>query len=281
MFKEAPLITVILAVYNGAETLQQCIDSVAGQTYAHKEFVVMDGGSTDGSADILRDNHGKIAYWESEKDRGIFHAWNKAVDRARGEWICFLGSDDYFWQEDVLERMIPHLEVASVQGVRVVYPQLAFVSAEGELIEVVGQPWEKIEKKVLQDAFVPHPGTMHHRSLFEIHGRYDESFRAAADHELLLRELKSNRALFASDIVGIGLRVGGVSTLLSHQLLNVKEVREARRKNGIKGFSFPLFRRQLRALSYLLIQRLVGIKISSSLADFYRIVRGKRRKWNV
>jgi glycosyltransferase involved in cell wall biosynthesis len=91
------MISVIVAVFNGAKTLQQCIDSVAGQTYPHKELIVIDGGSIDGTREILEGDATKLAYWVSEPDRGIYHAWNKALARARGDWICFLGADDYLW----------------------------------------------------------------------------------------------------------------------------------------------------------------------------------------
>lgn len=75
-----PLISVIVAVYNGEKTLQHCIDSVSNQAYPHKELIIIDGGSTDGTVDILRADNDKIAYWESEPDKGIYHAWNKALD---------------------------------------------------------------------------------------------------------------------------------------------------------------------------------------------------------
>ena len=94
--KKYPLISIIVAVYNGEKTLQRCIDSVFSQTYPHKELIIIDGGSTDGTVDILQTNNDKITYWKSEPDNGIYQAWNKALDHAKSDWICFLGSDDYF-----------------------------------------------------------------------------------------------------------------------------------------------------------------------------------------
>ena len=77
--KSSPLISVIVAVFNGAKTLRQCIDSVDRQSYLNKELIIIDGGSKDGTVDIIKNNQGKIAYWVSEPDRGIFNAWNKAL----------------------------------------------------------------------------------------------------------------------------------------------------------------------------------------------------------
>ena len=104
-----PLISVVIAVYNGKATLQQCLDSVTQQTYSHVELIVIDGGSTDGTVDLIRANAQKIAYWISEPDRGIYNAWNKALAQAKGDWICFLGADDYLWNAQVIERMAEQL----------------------------------------------------------------------------------------------------------------------------------------------------------------------------
>jgi glycosyltransferase involved in cell wall biosynthesis len=88
------LISVILVTYNAEGFLQRCLDSIYSQQYPHIEIVVMDGGSTDGTAAILNSNTGKLAFWKSEKDGGIYDAMNKALGHARGQWIYFIGADD-------------------------------------------------------------------------------------------------------------------------------------------------------------------------------------------
>src|SRR3990170_1119466 len=100
-----PLFTIIVATLNSAHRLPRCIASFAGQTYPRRELIVMDGGSTDGTVDIIRTQGPAVAYWESSPDRGIYHAWNKALAHAHGEWICFLGADDYFWSPTSLSRV--------------------------------------------------------------------------------------------------------------------------------------------------------------------------------
>lgn len=274
-----PRISVVVATFNAADTLQGCVDSVAAQAHPETELLIADGGSTDGTLELLRRNEYKIARWESAPDRGIFDAWNKAVSWASGDWVCFLGADDRFFRDDVLERMVPRLAEAEARGVRVVYPRLAVVTAGGKLAETIGRPWGEIRDLYKQDAVVPHPGTMHHRGLFEEHGRFDESFRMAADYEFLLRELKSRDALFVPEVIGVAMRAGGVSSVPSHQLLNTREVARARRMNGITGFAPSLFRRRLRALAYVGIQRLIGPGRSERLADLYRVLKGKSKKW--
>jgi len=109
---KAPVITIIVAVRNGERTLQRCIDSVTAEGYANKELIVFDGASTDGTGQILQANNDKITYWKSEADRGVYHAWNKALDRASGEWICFLGADDAFANRGMLASLAPRLAEA-------------------------------------------------------------------------------------------------------------------------------------------------------------------------
>ena len=100
-----PLFTIIIAVFNGAKTLQQCIDSVAQQSYPNKQLIIIDGGSTDGTVELLQANDQSISYWVSEPDAGIYNAWNKGLKQANGEWICFLGADDYFYQVSLGKRL--------------------------------------------------------------------------------------------------------------------------------------------------------------------------------
>ena len=107
--QSTPLISVIIAVFNGVKTLQQCINSVIQQNYKNIELIVIDGGSSDGTIDLLVLNSRDITYWISEADRGIYNAWNKALEQAHGDWICFLGADDFLWDEQVLVRMVSEL----------------------------------------------------------------------------------------------------------------------------------------------------------------------------
>ena len=90
------LISVITVSYNAVSTIEQTILSVINQTYSNIEYIIIDGGSTDGTIDIIRRYEDKIAYWVSEPDRGIYDAMNKGASKANGEYIAFLNSDDWY-----------------------------------------------------------------------------------------------------------------------------------------------------------------------------------------
>ncbi len=105
-----PRISVIIAVRNGAGTLQRALDSVFEQTYDDIELIVMDGASSDGTQAILERNAARIAYWRSEPDGGIYQAWNKALDHVTGDWICFLGADDRFHASDIVASVAAALD---------------------------------------------------------------------------------------------------------------------------------------------------------------------------
>src|SRR5665648_53877 len=184
-----PLISVIVAVYNGSKTLQRCIDSVYDQTYPDKELIIIDGGSTDGTVDLLVANNDKITYWQSEPDNGIYNAWNKALNHAKGDWIYFLGSDDYLWKSSVFEEISSHLFKAESENIRLVYGQVARVTKNDEICCIEGDSWEYTRRGIVAEGICTftHQGMFHHRSLFETYGKFDDSFKIAGDYELLIR----------------------------------------------------------------------------------------------
>ncbi|MFA5321228.1 MAG: glycosyltransferase family 2 protein [Smithella sp.] len=227
----APLISIIVAVFNGMKTLQKCIDSVSMQTYPNRELLILDGGSQDGTVELLIKNERKINYWISEPDNGICHAWNKGLDKSKGEWICFIGADDYFWDSQVLERLADHL-VKLTPDIHVAYGQIMMVNDHDESLCLKGEPWDRTKKYFTQFMNIAHQGVMHRRSLFDQYGGFDYTFRIAGDYELLLRDLKTNEAFFIPDIIIAGMCQGGISSQHSNSVKTMLEFRRAQRKHG-------------------------------------------------
>ena len=276
--ESVPLVSIIVAVFNGKDTLQQCIDSVAQQTYPNKELIIIDGGSKDGTVDLIKANREKIVYWISEPDRGIYNAWNKGLAQAKGEWICFLGADDYLWDTQVLKRMAAQLEKLP-SSIRVAYGQIMMLSAEGQELYSVGEPWQEVKESFKQYMTIPHQAVMHRRSLFERHGKFDESFRIAGDYELLLRELKTGEAVFIPDIITTGMRVGGISSQPGNTMKALREFARAQRMHGqllpgrlLRKTMFIVFMR-------LLLWKMLGDRSARMLLDLRRRIRGLPPHW--
>lgn len=201
---ERPLVTVVTAVFNGRQHIGASLDSVLGQDYPNIEHIVLDGGSNDGTVEVLRQYDDRIAFWKSEPDSGVYDAWNKSLAEARGEWICFLGSDDEF---------LPGA-VSAYMALAAKNPQAEYLSSKVRWVHpsgysrTLGEPWTW--RKFSKFMCVPHVGSMHRHTLFDRFGTYDTSYRSAADYEFLLRARHQLNAAYMP-VTTVVMRAGGVS----------------------------------------------------------------------
>jgi glycosyltransferase involved in cell wall biosynthesis len=200
---DQPLVTVVTAVLNGQPYIAGCLESVLRQDYPNIEHIVLDGGSTDGTLDVLEQYSDRIALWRSEPDKGIYDAWNKALAEARGEWICFLGSDDEFLPGAISAYMAQAAQ----------HPMAEYLCSEARLLaasgkeRVIGRPWNW--QGFLRRMDVCHVGSMHKRTLFQQLGEFDPSYRIAGDYEFLLRPRSELRTAFLPAET-VYVRAGGV-----------------------------------------------------------------------
>lgn len=199
-----PLVTVVTAVFNGQPTIQHCLESVLKQDYSNIEHIVLDGESTDGTLEVLRQYDDRIALWKSEPDLGVYDAWNKALTEARGEWICFLGADDEF---------LPGA-VSAYMALAASHPEAEYLNSREQWVHADGyertrgKPWSW--PGILRQMCMAHVGSMHSRSLFDRLGVYDLSFGTAADYELLLRARGSLKTAYMPNIT-VMMRGGGMT----------------------------------------------------------------------
>ena len=253
--KRQPLITVITVVFNGAKTLEKSILSVIDQTYKNVELIIIDGGSTDGTLDVIKKYERSIDYWVSEPDKGIYDAFNKAVTCANGDWLCFIGSDDFFWNNSVLASMAISL-IDVLPSTKLVYGQVAIINNQQELIYSVGEPWAITKPKLAFTMAVPHPGLMHRRSWFEQYGLYDITYRIAGDYENILRGWPNEDAVFVPDCTVVGMAQGGISSTPSNAIQSLKEVHRAQH---IHGLSKPKLQESLAFITTYIRLALVAL----------------------
>lgn len=276
---EMPLVSVVIAVRNGAATLQRCLDSLAAQDLASRETIVLDAVSTDGTLELLERNlrAGVIDQYVSEPDKGVYDAWNKGIRRARGRWACFLGCDDLFHDAGALRSLVEASARAGDPS-GVVYGRIRRVTQGGVLVETIGAPWERARESFLAGMNIPHPGTLHLRSMLEAQGGFDISYRIASDYHLLLGELPARAPLFVDRVV-VDMGFGGLSSRPDTILVALREVARARRSRGFAGTSPYLRERLAFAWVGRLVYGLLGDQAYRRLADFYRRLRGRPKIW--
>lgn len=277
----APDVSMVIGVKNGASTLQNCLDSIALQNDVAREIIVVDSVSTDGTCELLEENFrsGKVTHYLSEPDKGLYEAWNKAVRLSRGEWICFLGCDDAFHDAFALRHLLD-AAIAADGKARIVYGYVNRVTSSGIVAEVWGGPWEQSKSASFAGFMIPHPGSLHHRSIFEERGLFDESYRVAGDYELFLREVLLHDPVFVEKVV-VDMRFGGMSSKPKAIYSTLQEVLRARAAHGL--LEKPPRLRMALAAAWIgsWIYRIFGERAYRLFADIYRIVRCKPRIWTI
>jgi len=194
-------ITIITIVYNSAQTLEQCIISVLGQTYQNIEYVVIDGGSTDGSIDIIKKYEHKVSKWISEKDAGIADGFNKGIKLATGDLIGIINADDWF-ESDAVETIVGNLNNSQVYC-----GNINLVSEKGDIIV------RKSKVSWLNyGMYVMHPSVFVKRTVYESVGLFDVNLKIAMDFDLFLRIKKKGYNICYIDKVIANMRTGGKSS---------------------------------------------------------------------
>lgn len=228
------LITIITVVFNGVQSIRNTIQSVVSQSYGNIEYIIIDGGSTDGTLDVIREFDNVIDYWVSEPDHGIYDAWNKGVVLANGEWIGFLGADDSYLQGAIYAY---NGLIAATGNTQVDYiSSKTNLVLNSKILRTIGQQWNwKSFQKWMN---VAHVGSLHHKSLYEKYGLYDLTYNLCGDYELLLRPRSMLNAAYL-DMVTVNMSVGGASDNLSAYL----ETERAKVLTGGRNFWLSRFER--------------------------------------
>ena len=205
---ERPVVSIVTVALNAARTLERTIASVQAQTFQSVEHVLVDGGSTDGTLDIIRRMARPQDYWISEKDRGISDAFNKGVAMARGRHVLILNADDWLSPEQI-SHSIAALEKS---GADFVFGDLIFYEGERALFRYGGDPtYAKVIRRRWPS--VGHPTLLAARGCFERVGLFDPIYRNAMDYDWLLRvHCAGARGVYCPDVVG-HMTHDGVSNL--------------------------------------------------------------------
>ena len=235
-------ISIITSVYNNQETIAEAIDSVLSQTYPNIEYIIVDGGSTDNTVNIIKSYQDRLDTFISEPDKGIYDGLNKGINLATGDVICFLHSDDLYSDNTIIEQVAKAFINSNVDSV---YGDLTYVN-KNDSSKVV-RFWKSggfTLKKLQYGWMPPHPTFFVKRSSYQQYGLFDTSFKIAADYDLMLRFLgkyKISTHYIPNGL--INMRVGGESNKsLNNMIRKSTEDLQAMRNNNIGGFLSLIFK---------------------------------------
>ena len=214
-----PLISVVTVSYNAVATIEQTILSVINQTYPNIEYIIIDGGSTDGTVDIIKKYADKIAYWVSEPDKGIYDAMNKGINVATGEWINFMNCGDSFYNDTVLEDVFKIADFSS----DIIYGNTNYIYDVGNYIK----------KGVIAttENYMPfvHQASFSRISLMK-YRKFDLNYKICADRDFFHFAYKNNyRFEYISRVIANYEAENGVSSLNVINLM--REIGAIERKN--------------------------------------------------
>jgi glycosyltransferase involved in cell wall biosynthesis len=245
-------ISVVTVSYNSAATIGDTLRSVAAQTHPDVEHVVIDGGSRDGTQDVVRQQGAHVAQFVSERDRGIYDGMNKGLARATGDVVGFLNSDDMFASPEALASLAAAFADEAVDAV---YADLVFVDpVDTSHVVRYWRPGPYVPGSCRGGWMPPHPTFYVRRRVLQANPPFDLEFRLQADFELILRlfEVVKIRSRYLPETL-VRMRVGGATTGSWRNIVrgNIEAAR-ASRKNGFRGGLLFMLTKMLRRLPQFL-----------------------------
>jgi glycosyltransferase len=238
-------VSIITAVLNNRKTIEECMQSIINQTYQHRECIVIDGGSTDGTMDLLKKYENRMTKIVSERDNGIYDAMNKGIKLATGDVIGILNSDDIYNDATVIESVANAIMENSVDSC---YADLVYIDKNNP--DKVIRYWKSCIYKngLFRSGWMPpHPTFFVKREVYEKYGCFNTDFKIAADYELMLRFLERHKiSTYYIPEVLIKMRMGGMSNRsLKNLFIKSSEDYKAWKINNLNGGIYTILLKNL------------------------------------
>lgn len=251
-----PLISVITVTFNAEKYLTETIKSVLNQTYDNIEYIIIDGGSTDKSIEIINNFEDKIDYWISEPDKGAYDAMNKGAKSATGDFIIFMNADDYYYKNNVIEKISKIIEKNNKAAI--VYGKVLMLDVENNYKSIRG---EKLTISYLEKGKnIPSQAAFLNRKIF-LKNLFDIQYKISADFDFTVKMFLENRKLIFFDIIISVFRLGGISSDHIPRLKEVKRIIKKRMdKKNYRSFLKIYYYERIKLPIYNFLKKLGLIK---------------------
>ena len=260
-----PTITIITSTYNADKELSITAASIRNQTYKNIQWIIIDGNSKDGTVELIKQNKDIVNFWSSEKDTGIYDAWNKGLKQIKGDWVVFIGAGDELYSSTTLETMSRHLKKA-YPTYNLVYGDVTVLDENAKPVAKWGKPWEVLENEyeTTRKALPPHPSSFIHSTFFkDTRYKFPGYLKIAGDSHLLFSLIKEKKPLYVPLSIDKML-FGGVSTSPKNLLLILKELKML---NDEFEYKIPFFT-YLKNSFVVYLKAIISYIVSPKLFEF-------------
>lgn len=224
------MISIIIAARNCADELRECLASIRFQTYNRCQVIVADGGSTDDTVKVIEASSDVISAWTSRPDRGVYDAWNRALDSVTERWILFMGADDRLYSPETLNIAAEALS-KQPENVLISYGAVSYPRRDGPDM-IVGEPWEIARDNIGIRMPIPHQAVFHRAQLFTGGRKFVTKFKIAADYEMILHAVSAGKVTHMPGFVVMRQGLEGMSSLRSNRLRILREYRAIQKAYG-------------------------------------------------
>ncbi|MEO8414416.1 MAG: glycosyltransferase family 2 protein [Ginsengibacter sp.] len=260
-------VSVITINYNNLGGLEKTMPSVINQGYAHVEYIVIDGGSHDGSKAFIEKNKEALSYWVSEKDKGVYHAMNKGIEKASGDYLLFLNSGDYLLYNNCIEKIFSTGPTADI-----LFGNL--LTSRGEII----YPDKPGFTFFFRDS-VGHPASFIRKTLFNKYGMYNEAYSIISDWEFFLKVIIKHKV--AVHHIKEAITYYDISGMSNNPANIVKQLQE---RSEVLGEYFPVYYNEVlesfndmeKELNNYKNSRAIGLLQTVMKTGFYKSLLGKK-----
>ena len=224
-------ITIVIATLNVEAKIASALESIKNQRNAIINLIIIDGGSTDKTVEIINSFGSMVDILIVGEDCGIYDAWNKAIPHSKSKWMFFMGADDYLAHPYAVAQATHFLNELN-DGPIIAYGRV-IQHGNGIAPRIRGEPWKRIAHRRMSEMPLPHQGVFHLTSFLQ-EAKFDTSYRVAADYKIFLLSLRYQEPVFIDSLIFCYQSAGGISGQRSNRKMILDEFLRARKEVGME-----------------------------------------------